>query len=352
MQVPSVIRPGAKIFILGEAPGAEEAARGQPFVGAAGKLLRSMLTAAGLDFDQCSVGNVFSHRPPDNNLDAWCVPRTSLPKDYNLQPLSPGKYLHPDHLQDVIRALTDIEAARPNLVVALGNTACWALLRQTGIGKLRGFVHPQQPVASPIHAGLKVLPTYHPAAVLRQWSLHPTAVLDLIKARSEAEFPTIRRPARTIYIPQHPWEILDWWLKNLGPTCAIDIETAGGQITCIGFAFSPETALVVPFEGPHSGSYWTSLDTERAAWHTVAHLLADTHVTKVFQGGIYDLTYLTSRYGLAVRGPIADLLILHHAQHPELPKSLAHLGSIYTSEAPWKLMRARYLSAKKGDIDE
>ena len=120
---------------------------------------------------------------------------------------------------------------------------------------------------------------------------------------------------------------------------AVDIETTLGQITHIGFAPSRSRALVIPFVdlSQPSGSYWPTPEAEHSAWNMVEELL--THpALKVFQNGLYDLQYII-RMGLRVTNTQHDTMLLHHSMYPELQKGLGFLGSVYTSESSWKLLR-------------
>jgi hypothetical protein len=70
---------------------------------------------------------------------------------------------------------------------------------------------------------------------------------------------------------------------------------------------------------------------------------------KTFQNGLYDISFLWRSYGLRVRNPEHDTMLLHHALQPESPKGLDFLGSVYTEEASWKLMRPRGKQTIKRD---
>jgi hypothetical protein len=236
---------------------------------------------------------------------------------------------------------------KPNIAVLLGNTAVWALLGSTGISKLRGSV-----CYSSIIPTLKCLPTYHPAAVLRQWDLRPITILDLQKAKRESEFPEVRRPERTIYV-EPTFEEMEWYNDNfLAPArrVSFDIETSGQQITCIGFAPDHLSAIVIPFYDNRkaTGSYWPTLEDELRAWSYVRHVL-NSDRPKVAQNGLYDIHFLWRSYGIAVRNFEDDTMLLHHALQPESEKGLAFLGSVYTNETSWKLMRARGKTTIKRD---
>lgn len=296
-------------------------------------LREQWLAAAGV-----LLTNVFAFRPRDNRLEDICCKRQELPHDYQWPPLLPkstsGSFVRPEYLPEVDRLYDELASARPNLSVALGNTACWALLRQTAIGSLRGAV------AEGVRGG-KVLPTYHPAGVLRQWAWRPIVIADLMKARREAEFAEIRRPERKILINPSLWEVHQWIKDSLtmAPAAlAVDIETHRGQIVCIGFARSRGEALVVPFidRARPGWRYWTEGD-ELAAWLAVGELL-HSEVPKVFQNGVYDLQYLLAM-GFRPKACLEDTMLLHHSLFPEMPKALGFLGSIYTAESSWKLMR-------------
>ena len=125
-------------LIVGEGPGAEEDARGEPFVGQAGKLLDNMLSAIGLARgNDVYIANVVKCRPPGN--------RTPVPEEAE----ACAAYL--DHQIDLIE---------PRLIVALGKVAAHRLLgRDATLGSLRKTVHQ--------YRGIPLVVTYHPAYLLR-----------------------------------------------------------------------------------------------------------------------------------------------------------------------------------------
>ena len=330
----------ARIVLVGEAWGEQEELVGLPFIGASGQELTRMLRDAGLDRSACFITNTLNLRPPGNNLDLLCCSKKELPADYKLANLKQGKYLRPEFVPELARLKAEIEAVKPNLVVAFGNTACWALLGSAAIGNLRGAVS-----ESTLCPGVKVLPTYHPVAVLRNWTYRVIVIADLMKAKREAEFPQIVRPECFITISPTLEEINDW-VKRPFEALAVDIETTHGQISCIGFARSKSEALVIPFidwEKPDR-SYWPTVDSEITAWCYVRELLRSP-APKIFQNGLYDLQYIW-RAGIAPVNVIADTMLLHHSLYPELQKGLGFLGSIYTNHSKWKLMRHEEVNKK------
>jgi hypothetical protein len=299
--------------------------------------------------------NVFNLRPPSNKIEELCQDKKAAQAEgglaASLPPLARAKYLRPEFLPEVSRLHEELLTCRPNLVVALGNTACWALLSATNIGAIRGTVTSG---FGPL-AGLKVLPTYHPAGVLRQWSWRTIVISDFIKVARELKFPEIRRPQREVLVnPTLPAAaeaaariLADAQAAGLPLAC--DIETAVGQITCISFASSKDFALTIPFvdlEHP-TRSYWPSEADELEAWGIVRKLL-ESPVPKLGQNFIYDLQYIT-KMGIFPRNCHEDTMLLHHSLFPEMQKGLGFLGSIYTDEPAWKLMRRKRPDTEKRD---
>lgn len=375
--MPRILASGpldARIAIVGEAPGQQEELVGIPFIGTSGGELTRMLTEAGISRDACFLTNVFMERPWANDVLNFCGKRAEVaqaysswlgtagipliqqldgsfsscdvewPPVYNWPPLKQGAYVKPEYLPDLYRLQHELETVRPNVIVALGNAACWALLGTGGISKIRGTV-----AESTLVPGVKVIPTYHPAAILRQWDLRATAVLDLRKALRESAFPEIVRPKRQVWIEPTLADLHEFKVRYIDGASLIscDIETMRGQIDCIGFAPSKEVALVVPFV-KNCTHYWKSEEEEVEALQFCRDILTSS-TPKVFQNGMYDIQYIYRVWHMSVRNASEDTMLLHHALQPELPKALGFLGSVYTNELSWKLLRERKADTEKRD---
>jgi len=128
--------PAADLLFIGEAPGFHEDRQGEPFVGAAGQLLTRMLLDIGLRRDEVYITNIVKCRPPGNRDP------------------------QPDEIDACTPWLVEqISAIQPKVVVTLGNFATKFLLQTAhGITSMRGSVYPWH--------GRKVIPTFHPAAIL------------------------------------------------------------------------------------------------------------------------------------------------------------------------------------------
>lgn len=333
----------SRIAIVGEAWGQEEALRSQPFVGPTGRFLDYLLRLASIDRRQCLVTNVFNLQPqPTNDVKNLCGTKAEgIP---GLPQLATGKYVKAKYAPELARLHDEINTFKPNVIIALGATAAWALLGKAGIKKVRG-------APTEGYNGYKVVPSYHPTAVMRQYSLYPVLVADLQKAERESYFPDVRRPQRLIHVEPDYDDLLSFEHKYIEPATrlSVDIETAGNQITCIGFAPSPERALVIPIvdETKADHNYWPTQELEVLVWRWIAKQLARP-ISIFGQNFNYDMKFILMSYGLPTPGADHDIMLLHHALQPEMEKSLGFMASIYTDELAWKFMRPKH-TVKKED---
>jgi uracil-DNA glycosylase len=152
--------PNAELMFVGEGPGADEDASGRPFVGRAGQLLTDMIKAIKMKREDVYIANVVKSRPPGNRA----------PEKEEVDACSPFLF-------------RQIAAIHPRLIVTLGNPATQSLLRtKKGISLLRGQFHnyPQIP-------DIRVIPTFHPAYLLRDPSRKRETWQDLQKAQAFLE---------------------------------------------------------------------------------------------------------------------------------------------------------------------
>lgn len=362
-------------ILLGEAMGENEVKLGRPFVGPSGVELLRMLNESGFieltAFDRDYINdfyktgnpalldavwglhpevyrtNVFNLHPPGNRLEHFCGTKAQgIP---GWPQLLTSKYVRREFERELERLGDEILQIDPNLIVCLGNTALWALAGRTGISKLRGTTL----LSSHCVSGYKLLSTYHPAAVLRQWELRPTTLADLMKASREASFPEIRRPHREIWIEPSLSDIVRFIAEEItplvDPLLSVDIETSGNRVTCIGIAPSASVGIVIPFDDSRakSGCYWPTVADEKHAWALIRGVLEDGSTRKLFQNGAYDIAFLWRAYGIGVRGATEDTMLCHHALHPEALKGLGFLGSIYGNEGAWKSDRPKTKTIKR-----
>lgn len=397
-----------KALLIGEARGAQEELVGSGFVGTAGQELARMCGEAGLiepfrvrcrgcgkqaTFGRCEfcstfnkvgnadmvefwertrkesevgITNVFHIHPAKDNIELF-FGKTGDPEiSTDFPPYRRGSsnfYVLKRYEHWVHKLREEIAALKPNVVIPLGNTACWAVFGLSGIKKLRGTSR-----ATVFPPGLKALPTWHPAA-LRDWSLRGDIVADLKKANRESRSETINREPRWIWV--HPTlEEIENWFNQPCPRYSCDIESGqvlftkselkamgsqrryflASQISMVGFGNLKDEALVISFmkrDGNADLNFWPTAEAELQAWKWVQHGLS-SGAELVFQNGLYDVNRLLC-YGMRPKNAIHDTMLLHHSHYPEMLKGLGYLGSLYTNDPSWKEMYGRGDTLKRDE---
>jgi len=150
--------PGARVMVIGEAPGRDEDLAGRPFVGNAGQLLDRMLAAIAMGRAVQGQGALYI-----TNILPWRPPENRDPEPAEIAMMMPFVQRH-------------VELARPELLVLMGNISCQAVLGRKGITRLRG----QWSEA----LGLPVLPMFHPAFLLRNPGAKREAWADLLSLQA------------------------------------------------------------------------------------------------------------------------------------------------------------------------
>jgi uracil-DNA glycosylase len=376
-------QPGG-IFFLSGVPGNEDEIKGYPLVGSDGHLLARALRAGGLtdptdvargflpdllpearrllwERRAHSFSTVLDFQPPGNDLRSVCAPlkeAATWTDGSGLPSIRDAGCLRPEHHNQIRRLIRELLSCRPNIVVSLGDLALWALTGQCSTEEWRGAarrVAPNAPIMklataedSLILSRLKILPTYPPDRVLQQYKLLGVLIADLMKVRHEGSHPELRPLEIAVWLEPELRDLEDFWTSHIqgADLLTIDIETAVGQIVCVQVGTSPTTALVLPFVDYRkpSRSYWGTEADELAAWQWLARVL-DTEQPKsslrptgklMQNGGAYDIFWLLDKAGLSVRNYRHDLRLVHHILQPELQKSLAFMGSMYTNMPKWK----------------
>ena len=329
MRVPPAGPIPATYVIVGEAPGSDEVRAMQPFVGSSGQELNRILHDAGILRADCFVTNVCKHRPPGNDIDVFISDAKTTAATLKLTHFKDGQYFNDLVAAGLKELAHEIEIVKPTVILALGDTALWALTGLGGITNWRGSVLPCSLVP-----GVKVIPTYHPALVLRQWEWRPTVVHDLKRAARESAFPEIRLPNYSFVVRPSAGAVLETLADlharcDAGPTMlSVDIETRAQQIACIGLAWTTLDAICIPLlcvESPEG--YWSPED-ELAITVALRRLLTHPNCHVIGQNFLYDAQYFAKQYGY-VPNVIADTMLMQHVAFPGTPKSLDYLSSMY-----------------------
>lgn len=353
--------PNARILVVGEAWGATEEATGRPFMGASGEELSRMLHDAGIMRSECYVTNLVNARPAHNRIESW-IPAKKKDVTSKHIPFR-NRFVDPIIVKGYESLVSEIKLVRPNIIIAMGGSALWALTGHEGILRWRGS---QLWTDEPNIPRTKLIPTIHPAAILREYSFRKAAVNDLKRVARERN-----NPGEYSNIPNWKFttrpsfetakgileELLRWAeavpmgvdggdigllpeglsrdVSGRPPTIPseplwidFDFETRAGHIDCAGISWSRTDALCIPFikRGSTQG-YW-SLEQEAELVWLLYRLLRHSNVWVRGQNLLYDAQY-SYRHWCFVPNVKQDTMIAHHSVFSGLKKSLDYQASLY-----------------------
>lgn len=294
----------AEICVVGEAPGRQEEREGAPFVGQSGKLKREWIGAAGFNPGKIRFENVYPMFPePDGFIGN--VPQEVLEQ----------------WSQDLLARLDILSSVK--LIVPTGNTALHALTGLKNITQRRGSLYWWEQNTG---RRCKVVPTIHPAAVLREPKFEARCRADWRKIKWEVENIDVDVLQRTLITNPSDAQIEHWMhvlsTKPVSTPLAFDIETnpAKNTILCISFAYSATEAISIPFSKHHESF--------------IRYMIAEDTHPKITQTGHYDCYWLAKKLEVLPLNWRWDTFALSHIRTPFGPHSLAYQASIYTRE-PW-----------------
>lgn len=313
--------PNAPLWFIGEAPGADEDQLGVPFVGSSGKELDKMLGEVGISLKDCCFTNPYKVRPSDNDINR--INEVGIPTELFLE-----------------QFFEELQEYRPSFIIPLGGTPLGILCSDTiqhrdseaKISKWRGSILQSSRLGWP-HV---VLPNFHPAYVLREWSDRSVSVFIFRKLKEEYDYFVKEGkhqplPERQL-IPEPSFdeskEYLEECLNHDGPT-SLDIELLARRVPiCIAASYTRNSGCSISlFDGdpkktailwrlldeilrrkPIVGQNWTTFDTN---WMEAVG----------FRGGCDNCD---------------DTLVRHHVLHPEMSHKLDFQVLQYTREPYYK----------------
>jgi uracil-DNA glycosylase len=291
---------GARIMIIGEAPGADEEQERRPFVGVSGQLLITTLLRAGVMREEVYLANLSQYRPQGNKFEELL----------NSPELEQGK-------KEIIEYIT---IYKPNVICAAGAQALEFLTGKKGIFAWRGSI-----LQTTFAPHTKVIPTFHPAAVVRDWTLNPIFDTDIKRVVSDSAFSELKLPEREFVIDPQGLE-LEHYTQLLceAERISVDIESvkASTHILCVGFSPAPNLGVCIPYkDAPHIQNSINRILTSNGR--------------KIFHFGTFD-TEMLHLNGHETNNYFWDTLTAAHALNAELPRGLDFLTSIYTREPYYK----------------
>jgi uracil-DNA glycosylase family 4 len=320
--VPPSGPPDAKIALVGEQPGKMEVARRKPFIGPAGQELSDCMASAQLARSECYFTNVIK------DLDA--------PISHYINIAKGNVTVSPAGEQYIEELRTELEQLKPNVCVAVGNIALYALTSRRGITKWRGSV-----IESTLVPGLKVVPVIHPATIIPPKMVYLNKHLlihDLTVVRTQSEFPEIVKNERTYLIGPSYYDSMGYLSLCFdhgiaGDIIYFDIEIHNMELSCISFSYRPDEAISIPFVNS-TGDYFT-IEQEADLMKAIAKVLENPSIKKCGQNVIFDSSFLFRRYGIATRN-LHDTMIAQQIIAPDFPKGLDFITSMWTDMPYYK----------------
>ena len=361
--VPPEFPANPRALVIGEAPGKDEVAEGRPFVGASGIELFRCLRAVGVQRSQIAISNALLCRPPDNDL---------------------SRLLHRLQQQNKARAKrgepkipTPIECCRPRLLVELAAVPRVVTLGATAYEAVSGAHAPilsirggpkeltiqgraEEKETSPDSSSpaipllhLRVLPTLHPAFVMRSRRWLSAFRVDLGRAFRWFKSGLAWRDPIQLSAP-HPSQLRAWLAAARGhPFTTCDLETFPGfpevghydplydRIGMVGIGTADgRHAVAIPFRsietGGGSGGFYTQAEQQELIEILKEYFTSGNWPIAGHNFNYYDRMVIENRLRIKLTEKRLDTIALHKLAEPELPHGLGYVGSIHTDVDNWK----------------
>lgn len=305
----------AKLMVIGEAPGRDEDIQGHPFVGQSGKFFNFGLYQAGIMRSKIWITNIISCRPPENNIHCSEAIDAKANCSYGFW--------------DEIKAA---KARGATTALLMGRTALEAFSIEGKLNEIRGSVYHSH--------GLTLIPTYHPAYLLRMGYGKEGSKVDLSSVWM-ADLKKAVDISRNGWNP--PKELFNYHptiadinaladeKERDGTPLALDIETVGGrnneynQVVCIGFGADSERALVVPLLLKGHISYWKN-------GHYAQMVKAVNRLLQrplILQNALYDIPILRGNgFNASMNNVAHDVMLMHHCLSGDTEIDTLDFGSV------------------------
>lgn len=344
----------SRIMLVGEFPSERDIVENAPFSGHSSKELSEMLREAGIQRSTCFTTLALRVRPPGNDIGEFVAERKSDISASHVR--YRDKWVLPAVIDGIRQLEQEINLCQPNVIIAFGNFAMWALTGKSGMTSWRSSVlECDLPLA--VGRPVKVIPVYSPGMVFKNFSWRKIVVHDLKRAAREAKTPDIIRPNYNFVIRPDfgtVHSILTQILNRLdqGPLrISQDIETRAGHIACIGIAWSRTEAMCIPLmcvERPEG--YW-SLEEETELMWMLYKVLTHSNIRGVGQNYLYDEQYFNRHLGYHPSIE-TDTMIAQHTLFSSMEKGLHFLSSMYCEYHEYWKDEGKEWDPKKHDEEQ
>ena len=356
--VPPEANRQARIAAIGEAPGEHEVRENRPFVGPSGSIITQTALRCGLKRSHVHWTNVCLCRPPDNDMGRFLDQLRKANRQIEKENRAQKKVDKAAVARPLIP--TPMKCCEPRLwkelepfshLLGLGGTAAKALL-SPGISIMAVRGGPTE-----IERGdrvLKIMPTLHPAFVMRAKRWTHVFRNDVSRAARWFRGELSWEPPKVLYHPTSD-QLRAFLSDESVPYWTYDVETDGiealtANLRCIAIG-TPESVAVVGCRSIHDDTMFYP----EAEYERVKDVLREffTDPTKLKAGhnsGYYDRLVVENQLGVTPE-PNIDTMLLHRLVESELPHSLAFVGSMYTDAPSWKTDREGKKKALGGESD-
>jgi uracil-DNA glycosylase family 4 len=304
-------------LVVGEAAGADEELQGKPFVGKSGQVLQGLYRKAGVDWTSLTVVNTLSCRPPSSIYPTSADARSYCTKEEAQATLAHCKKAHLDPV---------LKGREWTRIDALGEHALEAVTGKQGISKWRGMpLEPLHRPGEPI-----VVPTLHPAFLMREQAKFPVVVSDLKKS--------LVQPPEYYNLYPSIGDLQDFEATEF----AFDLECNRfnhNEIYLCGLSSKRFEAIVVPWKGPYV--------KELRRIFAAATVLKGQNILG------FDLPVLEANGILAPNAEIRDIMLMQHLLQPDLDHDLEFIASLFTNKPAWKHLASQqkeYYNAVDTDV--
>jgi uracil-DNA glycosylase family 4 len=322
----------AKLFVLAESPWFTEIKRGRPLVGASGLKWEEWLMKAGISRQDIRIENLYPFKPKERNIGS----------------VANKEILH--WMLDLHKRIAALPGDGPNVIVTMGNYATFALTgkgkvkaairnafsemnvntteaeKKAGITSLRGSIYLYQDYNG---RQIKVIPTIHPAGVLQMDKWGKRCIADWKRIAEEMKSKEYTVPHRKHIVDPEEWQVAQYTKFVEQNACAldlaVDIETWGRTLSCVGFAYTPHESLTIN----------TLTKEKKRVFLPYVKRLCECQAAKVLCNGSYDWYWLDES-DIQLSNFLWDVQLMHHAFDPVETHALEFLASIYTKQPYWK----------------
>lgn len=325
-------------MIIGEAWGQNEKDQGRPFVGASGKELESMLKEAGINPSLCFYTNLINEKPAGNDFRGFLLPNARGEKGLFNDGVRPNETL----LNSLRNLDRQIEAVKPQIIISLGNWPLWYLTGKGTVATKRGYKLPtgidtwRGSMLFRAVGNVPVLPVYHPAAILRNYSWRKitvqdlTRVADFLKGTPWHDSEETSRFNIVCPTPQELAAFIDSWIKQPEVPIICDLETKLQRIHIVGLTRDGKTNIAIPFFHITAQGFRPTYQPLhfKQIYMLLYRLFNSPGLRFRGQNWMYDIQYIT-KFFHCTPSCDWDSMIAQHVAFPALRKGLDYLASMY-----------------------